>query len=429
MIALLFATMFVAGTETLVLSPVLPQMASELAVSIQTGAHWVTSYAVCTGISAFLFGPISDQTNRKWVLVTGVVILGVGTIACGFATDFWTLAIARSLSGAGSGILSTCTTSYVADKFDARNRGTAMGWIMNGFFVALVLGVPVGAGIANSTGWRVMFFVLGAIALLLAGLIAAFLPRIQRPTPVASPATPFAFATALQTAFSGYYAIVQRRHVWALLQTASLVGMSMTMFSVYLSPWLEERFALDTLERGLVYAVGAPAAIAAAPIAGRISGRVGRLPVIVVGNLATMVMMVLVSLSADIGQAITPVFWSGTQFDRVLPFAPLVVFSFLLLASSASRGTSVHTLTAEAVESSLRGSMAACRNLAFQLSVALGATVGGYIWASTGERFIRICVFAAVLTAVSTVLLIWLGRDAPGALPRTMHQTDAPSRA
>ncbi len=419
-IALLFTSMFLSGTENLVMSPVLPQIAAELGVPMHLAAHWVTAYALLTGVSAFVFGPISDRNERKHVLVAGLSILGLGTVVCGLAGSFWTLIFARALTGVGAGILLTSTTSYIADFFTVARRGTAMGLIMNGFFVALMFGVPVGSTIASFAGWRAMFWVLGGFGLLLAIAMGSKLP------PIAGNAAVDDFHTAqgdaparaggLRGALQGYRQVLARGYVWGLLQTAFLVGTSMTMFSVYLSPWLEAEFGFDTFWRGVAYAIGAPAAVITAPIAGRWSARVGRLPLIIFGNVATSSMMVLVAMSSDFGLSLRAAFTDGGEaLQFVLRYVPLFGFSILLMSGSAARGTGMQTLTAEAVESDLRGSMAALRNVAFQISVATGASVGGWIWARGGDSFLAICVCGTVLTLLSTIPLYALSKGAPGA--------------
>lgn len=423
-VLLLFGTMFISGTETLIITPVLPQMAADLNVSIELAGHWVTAYAVVTGIFAFVFGPISDQTERKTILVIGLFVLGVGTVACGFCDRFWTLAGARGVVGAGAGMLLTSCTSYVADRFDAEHRGTAMGLVMNGFFVSLILGVPAGAGLANAAGWRPMFWMLGAMIFVWVGALALWLPALgghRRPDDgVFEPRS-----GRIRAVLAGYGQIVRLRHVWGVLQTAGLVGLSMTMYSVYLSPWLEETYGFDTLWRGLVYAIGAPAAVVAAPLAGRWSAKVGRLPVIVLGNLLTMTTVICVALSAGFGARLRTIVEPSSALARPLELAPLFFFSFLLLASSAARSTAVQTMSTEAVEPRMRGSMEAFKNFFFQAAVALGATFGSILWAGEGDRFFRICLWALGLTGVSTGLLIWLSRDAPGALPKRAAPLDA----
>jgi predicted MFS family arabinose efflux permease len=79
-IVLLFLAMFVSGTETLIVNPILPQLASALSVEVDRAARVVTVYASSAGFDAFLFGPISDRAHRKHMLVLSLLVLGLGTV-------------------------------------------------------------------------------------------------------------------------------------------------------------------------------------------------------------------------------------------------------------------------------------------------------------------------------------------------------------
>jgi predicted MFS family arabinose efflux permease len=63
-IVLLFLTMFVSGTETPIVNPVLPQLASALSIEVDRAARMVTVYTLSHGVVAFLCGPISERADR-----------------------------------------------------------------------------------------------------------------------------------------------------------------------------------------------------------------------------------------------------------------------------------------------------------------------------------------------------------------------------
>jgi predicted MFS family arabinose efflux permease len=427
-IVLLFLTMFVSGTETLIVNPVLPQLASALSIEVDRAARVVTVYALSAGFFAFLFGPISDRADRKHVLVLGLLVLGLGTVLCGKAANLNGLLIARSIAGAGSGMLVTSTTSYVADRFSAKQRGVVIGYVMNGFFLAMLLGVFFGAAAANAFGWARMFQLLGGAILALCGLSIVVLPAIRTREKSDTNADheeknsqdwstlvsqtfdiPATYATK---AFSDYTALIRIRHVWGLIHTSALNMLSMTMYSVYLSPWMKEQYGFDTLQRGLVYAVGAPAAIIAAPLAGKLGPHFGRLPVIVAGNLSVLAVILAVSSAPSIGHWIETFFFPDSTFVTA---SPLFALFFILQSASAARSSAIETMAVEAVEPGLRGSMAAFRNFFLQLGSGIGASLGGLIWMTSNHNFFAICCTAAVLTAVSTGLVIMLSSAAPGA--------------
>lgn len=392
-IALLFFTIFASGTETLIMNPVLPQIAGSLGIDTALAARSVTSYAIAAGVFAFLFGPLGRRVDRKYIIVLGLLLLGVATALCGSAAHLDGLVLARAASGAGAGILVTATTSYVADRFEGERRAVVMGVVVSAFFLALLVGVFLGALIAGSIGWREMFHALGGAISVLAVATFAGLPLAR--SNVGPRAGPF-FATAA----ADYGAVLRSRAAWAVTLGTACNMIGMAAFSVYLSPWLVEQYHFDTLERGLAYAVGAPAALIASPLAGRLAAKRGAVPIIVIANAVVLTVMLLVSFAPRLA-----------YLFPTYPWIPLVVLLFISLAGSAARSSVLETLAVEAVGAELRGSLAAVRTLFMHSGSALGAAVGAVIWAATEHSLFAECVLAAAATALGAGVLVVLSRE------------------
>ena len=213
-VGVLLLIMFTSAADLLVMTPILPTMAEDLGVGADLGGLWVTAYAVSTGLFALGFGPISDRFGRRSVLRVGILTLGLGTFACGLADGFFALLFARFVAGAGAGMLVTSTTSYAGDHFEPARRAVVVGWVMSGFFLALILAVPIGAGLAASFGWHRMFFVLSGFAACVAvGVFALPVPRSEERV------------TRLSAAEAG-------RAYGALLATKPVLGVLLMSFAV-----------------------------------------------------------------------------------------------------------------------------------------------------------------------------------------------------
>lgn len=407
-ILLLASTMFVAAADMLIVTPVLPRMARELSVSIDLAGLWVTAYAAATACFALVFGPISDRAGRRPILFMGTVALGLATVACGLADDYWGLLAARFCAGAAGGLLVTSTTSFVGDHYNDQRRAVAMGWVMSGFFMALILSVPLGALLAHTFGWKLMFRAYGLVILLQAAAMVRWLPHPRHATRNRR----LTFGSALRA----YGVLLRDRRVLGVLSMSLAMGLSMTMFMVYSSPWLEREFGLDTADRGLVYAVGGPAVILGGPLAGRLSNRFGRVFLVVGGSCLMGLMQLAMPVTARFKSALGPWFerLDVIRFgDHPLPLvAPtLLVFFFAMLAGS-SRATPFQTLALEIVPSGRRGTLSALRSTFNHIGSAAGAGLGAAMWVAAERPYQALCWMAAVVTVAGVAVLVLLvGRE------------------
>lgn len=409
---LLCALMFTSGADMLVMTPILPQVAKDLGVEVELGGLWVTAYAVATGVFALIFGPISDRHGRKPILVGGMVVLAAGTLACGFAYSYATMIAARAFAGMGAGLLVTSTTSYVGDHFPEQHRAVVMGYVMSGFFLSLILGVPIGAGLTAWVGWNHMFLILTGFALLVTALLIFTLPH-----PAEEKRT---VHLSVGGALGGYLTLLRDKKVLGILCMSAAIGMSMTTFSVYSSPWMEQTFGLGTRDRGLVYAIGGPAVLLGGPLAGKLSDRFGRVWIIVLGSALMGVMQVAMPFSVIPGGAIRDALdahqldfarFGDLMWPATLP--TLAIFFFAMLAGS-SRSAPFQTLALEVVEPEQRGALAAIRNTFNQGGSGLGAALGSVVWASSSDGYRAVCLLSASVTVLGVVAMTALvGVDRP----------------
>lgn len=408
-VLLLCLVLFTSGADMLIITPILPQLATDLRVGVDTGGLWVTAYATATAAFALIFGPVSDRIGRKPVLLLGMLLLTLGTAACGLAWSFWSMLAARFLAGMGAGLLMTSATAFVGDHFPGRHRAVAMGWVMSGFFLSLILSVPIGSALAHAVGWSRMFMIYGGGAALiwLALVFGLPQPRHEQCTDRLSVAS----------ALVGYGRLLRDRRALGVLIMSGSIGMSMTMFMVYASPWLEKVYGFDTGARGLVYTVGGPAVILGGPLAGRLANHFGRVPMVLAGSLLMGLMQLLMPLSA----ALSP--WLSHHLDAArfsslgaTPWpltVPTMVVFFLAMVAGASRSSPFQTLALEIVAPDQRGALSAIRNTFNQVGSGLGAALGGLVWSTTGGDYKTVCLLSfGVTLAGITALRLFTGTDA-----------------
>ncbi|KAH9053744.1 MFS general substrate transporter [Lactarius vividus] len=137
---------------------VLPSISSEFQKSNQ--ASWLgTSYLLSTCTFTPLYGRLCDVMGRRGANQTAVILLALGTLACGLSNNMSVLIAARFFSGMGGGGIMTTATIITSDMYSIRSRGLAQGVasVFNG--LGLGLGGPLGGLISDRFGWRWAFLI------------------------------------------------------------------------------------------------------------------------------------------------------------------------------------------------------------------------------------------------------------------------------
>lgn len=133
----------------------------------------------------FFFGKLADLRNRRMIVLGGVVLWSLATIAGGLARNFQQLFIARIVVAVGEAALAPATFSFIADSFPAHRRAFAMSMYSMGLSIGvgvsfLVGGLVAGVSKVGTTvvipfigaipSWQVVFFYIGIPSLLSASL-------------------------------------------------------------------------------------------------------------------------------------------------------------------------------------------------------------------------------------------------------------------
>ncbi|WP_370953507.1 MFS transporter [Aneurinibacillus aneurinilyticus] len=252
---LLFFTMFIIGTDSFLIAPLLPTLQAEFDVATDISGWMVGAYALGYAVFAVIAGPLSDGWDRKKVLVYGMLGFAVTTALCGLATGFWSMFAFRFLAGVSAAFCGPQVWAIAGQLSQPKHVVRSMGVVTAGLGVSQVLGVPVGSALA-AISWPVPFFVIGGAALFLAVLQVVSLPGMP-PAALTGGARDESVRTARRSALRitmGYYRTVLRdsRSRWAFsgyfaFQLGNYAGMA------FMGTWLTERFGFGVTEVG--YAV------------------------------------------------------------------------------------------------------------------------------------------------------------------------------
>ncbi len=379
--AILLLIFFLGTSDNQMISPLLPRIAEEFGIEAgRIGGMMGLAYALAAAAAALLIGPLSDKFGRRRFLLYASVLFGLSLLIVAIIEDARLLAATRVLTGFAAGVFSTCSIAYVADYFPYERRGVAMSVVQAGYFLALVVGVPVASLLAQWQNWRVSFAFFGALSIVAFMLVAALLPEdkhlLEEQNLLAGTGRRL---DKVRMAFEG-------RERIAAIAAAFCVSGGFVGFLFYLGSWLTKNFGLKTGQVGLVFIVVGVASLAGALVAGHVADRVGKRAVSILSTFVLAAMLFVI-----------PGFGWG-----VLLFA-----SFLIAALAfAFRQGPLQALATELVPTRARGSFVAVRNTASQIGIALSTAVSGSLYDRFGYGAVGLFSGVVTLMAAACILLM-----------------------
>jgi len=172
-------TLFLSSTNLTVVGTALPRIIAELdGFSLYAWAF--TGFTLASTVSTPVYGRLSDTLGRKRVLLFGIVLFSLASVAAGFAASMQQLVALRVVQGLGGGALMSVTFAVIGDVFPPRQRGKYQGLTGIVWGASSVVGPVVGGLITDLLGWRWVFFVNVPVALAALVVIQRHLPAGER---------------------------------------------------------------------------------------------------------------------------------------------------------------------------------------------------------------------------------------------------------
>ena len=160
--------MFAATASGSTRSPFLLDMASDLHASVPAIANLFGVTSVSWGLSSYFSGLGSDRFGRRVFLVMGPLGLSFAMYAASGVQSYEALALVTILAGASCGCLTTASYAEVSIRVVDAQRGRALGWVMSGQSMTLLIAVPTAAWLGASIGWRGVYAVVAVLAMVAA---------------------------------------------------------------------------------------------------------------------------------------------------------------------------------------------------------------------------------------------------------------------
>jgi EmrB/QacA subfamily drug resistance transporter len=401
--------LFMIMLDNTVVNVALPSIQRDFQTDLSELEWVVNGYALTFGVLMLTGGKLADLLGRRFMFIVGLAIFTLASLACGLATSEEFLIGARVVQGIGSALMNPATLSIIIATFPPRQRGMAIGIWAGVSALALAIGPLVGGLITDHIDWSWVFFInvpVGILGIVVARLVIAESrdtsaeQRLDLPGLVVSGVALFALTyglieanqhgwtsplilTLFAIAAVGLVAFVlleQHQRVpmldLTLFRNATfaganavmlLVGLAMFGIFLFVTLYLQNVLGYSPTQAGATFLPMTILIVICAPIAGRLSDRVGSRWLITAG-------LLLISLSLLLDTR----FDASSTFWDILP--PLLLGGMGLgLAMTPTTAAAMGSVAVDkaGVGSAVLNSM---RQVGGSLGIAvLGAIVASYI--------------------------------------------------
>jgi len=322
--AMCFA-LFMIMLDNTVMNVALPSIQDDLGASVAALEWVVNGYTLSFAVLLATGGRLGDILGRRRMFLLGVILFAISSATAGLAPSTTALVISRITQGVGAALMMPATLSIITNAFPAAERGRAIGTWAGVSALALALGPLLGGFLVEHVSWRAIFYLnipvaAGAVAatlfavresrdetvgreidwagtaILTGGLTALVLALIEgnewgwTSAPVLGL---FAGAIVLLGAFVVVESRVKAPIVdFDFLRNRNFVGASIVAFIIsfsmlgmffFMALYIQNILAYSPLEAGIRFLPTTLVIMVLAPIAGRLTDRIGPRPLIVAG--------------------------------------------------------------------------------------------------------------------------------------------------
>ena len=158
--------MFACTSSGTTRAPFLIEMAHDLSVSMPLVANLVSLTATSWGVASAIAGWLSDVMGRRLLLVASLFGLAATMVGQALAGSFFWVAVWATLGGAFCGAFTAPAYAELSLRVPDRQRGRALGWVMSGQSLTLLVGVPMAAAVGSLIGWRGWLLCVGVLSLI-----------------------------------------------------------------------------------------------------------------------------------------------------------------------------------------------------------------------------------------------------------------------
>ena len=331
----------------------------------------ISLFTLTAMISRPFSGKLTDRIGRIPVMVFGAGVSFIIALLYPVTTSIVGFFILRLLHGFSTGFKPTGTVAYIADIVPDNRRGEAMG--LSGVFgsIGMAAGPAIGGELVLRFSTDVMFYVSSGMAIMSVLILIGMKETLAKPQK-----------------FRWEFMQIHRNEIIDLKAIPPMVFLLFTVVSygvvLTIIPDLTE--SLGFQNKGIFFSVFVAASIAVRVVAGRISDRFGREPVLVASSILIM----------------TSMFMIGLATDQLMFFAGAVVFGI----GSGINSPTVFAWTADLSDIRNRGKGMATMFIGLEAGIFAGAFISGWIYGNNLNNISMTFYFAAWMAGLALILLL-----------------------
>ena len=166
--------LFMIMLDNTVVNVALPSIERDLHVSLSSLEWVVTAYALTFAALLITGGKLGDLFGRRRMFIVGIAIFTLSSLACGLAPSSGFLIGARAVQGVGAALMNPASLSIITATFPPRERGQAIGIWAGVSAMALAIGPLVGGLIVDNINWNWIFFInvpVGVLGIIVSQLV------------------------------------------------------------------------------------------------------------------------------------------------------------------------------------------------------------------------------------------------------------------
>ncbi|MBO2458606.1 DHA2 family efflux MFS transporter permease subunit [Actinomadura violacea] len=396
---------FMTLLDLTIVNIAIPSMIDKLNASLDEVLWVVNAYILVLAVLLITAGRLGDLWGKKNLFIAGVALFTVSSLACGISQDPAQLIIARGVQGLGAALLMPQTMSMIISVFPAERRGAALGIWGAVAGVSTIAGPTIGGLLVTSLDWRWIFFVnlpIGIIVLALAfPILPSHTPTVKHRFDIAGVALASAGLFCLTFALTEGQKYDWNEGIWGLIAAGiglfvvfylyqrtqqdreplvpfslfrdrnftilNFVGaaVSIGMIGMFLpmTIYMQSVLGFSALKAGLVMAPSSVVSMFLAPVAGKLSDRIGGKFILMAGLTLYAIGMLWLVLVAEVGTG-----W--TAFIPALVVAGFGIGGvFAPMATEATRN----------VPPRLAGAASGVNNTVRQIGSVLGSAAVGAV--------------------------------------------------
>ena len=164
------------GTTEFVTMGLLPEIAEGIGTSIPSAGHTISAYAMGVVVGAPAIAILANRMPRREMLVGLMLVFAAGNALSAISSGYELLMLARFVCGIPHGAFFGIASIIAFDIVAPGRGGWAVSRVMLGIPVANLAGVPLATWLGQQAGWRSAYWLVAAIGVLTAVLVATVVP-------------------------------------------------------------------------------------------------------------------------------------------------------------------------------------------------------------------------------------------------------------